>query len=255
METFAPDKIHVKLRFYGDLNDLISGSNDKLIVERTLPEPVSIKDLIEGCGVPHTEVDMILINGRPAGFSHRIEGDENVSVYPFFSSIEIPETDRLQRGSLETPRFIVDVNLGKLARYLRLAGFDAAYRNDAKDDELIEQMLEEDLALLTRDRKLLMRKVVKTGYLPRSTNAADQFEEVLERFDLFDDVDPYSRCITCNGILERVEKEKVIDQLEPLTKQHYERFSQCVECDQVYWAGSHRNRLEPKMKKILNLKE
>lgn len=255
METFAPDTIHVKLRFYGDLNDLISGSNDKLIVERNLPEPASVKDLIEGCGVPHTEVDLILIDGRPAGFSHLIKGDENVSVYPFFSSIEIPETDRLQKRSLETPRFIVDVNLGKLSRYLRLAGFDASYRNDANDDELIEQMMGEDRALLTRDRKLLMRRVVTTGYLPRSTDAADQLEEVLERFDLFDDVDPYSRCITCNGILKRVEKEKVIDQLEPLTKKHYERFSQCVECGQVFWAGSHRNRLEPKMKKILNWEE
>lgn len=254
METFAPDTIHVKLRFYGDLNDLISG-NDKLIVERALPEPASVKDLIEGCGVPHTEVDLILIDGRSAGFSHRIEGDENVSVYPFFSSIDLPETDRLQKRSLKTPRFIVDVNLGKLSRYLRLAGFDAAYRNDAKDDELIEQMLVEDRALLTRDRKLLMRKVVKIGYLPRSTYSADQLEEVLERFDLFDDVDPYSRCITCNGILERVEKDKVIDQLEPLTKKHYERFSQCVDCGQVYWAGSHRNRLEPKMQRMLNLNE
>ncbi len=245
--------IRIELRFYGDLNELLYINHDGISFERTLPEPTSAKDLVEGCGVPHTEVDLILVNGQAVDFSHLIKGGEHVSAYPFFNSVEIPEAKRLQKPNLPNPRFVVDVNLGKLARYLRLAGFDTAYQNHLKDEELIEIMLAEERALLTRDHKLLMHNVVKYGYLPRSNRAADQLAEVMKRFNLFDEVEPYTRCINCNGVLKSVAKEQILDQLEPLTKKHYEQFSQCPDCGQIYWQGSHRKRLHPKVRKILNL--
>lgn len=244
--------LNVTLRFYGDLGDLISPNKSQRTVTRRLPGPTSVKDLIEGCGVPHTEVDLILIDGESVNFSELIQDGEHISVYPFFSSIELPDAERLQKPKLPNTRFLADVNLGKLARYLRMAGFDTAYRNDAEDEELIEQMLEENRALLTRDRDLLMYKVVQHGYLPRSDDAAEQLEEVLRRFDLFDDVKPYTRCPNCNGVLQSVSKEDVMDQLEPLTKRHFDDFAQCSDCGQVYWAGSHRRRLDPRINKILN---
>lgn len=243
--------IRVTLRFYGDLNVLVYPNHKKTAFERSLPGPTSVKDLIEGCGVPHTEVDLILVDGESVGFSYLVQDGNQISVYPFFDVIDLPEGDRLQQSTLADPRFLVDVNLGKLARYLRLAGFDTVYHTHAKDDVLIEQMLEEDRALLSRDRKLLMRKVVTCGYLPRSDQPTIQLEEVFRRFDLFDDVDPYSRCVHCNGVLQSVPKEQILDQLEPLTKRHFDDFSQCPNCGQVYWAGSHRRRLDERMKKIL----
>lgn len=243
--------IGVTLRFYGDLNELLSHRREGPAFRRRLPGPTSVKDLIEGCGVPHTEVDLILIDGEPAAFDRLIEGGEYVSIYPFFDSLAMPEADRLQRA-LSHPRFLADVNLGKLSRYLRMAGFDTAYRNDAGDADLIEQMQEEHRVLLTRDRKLLMHKVVDHGYLPRSDDPAEQLLEVLRRFDLFEKVHPFSRCPHCNGVLQEVPKEEVIDRLEPLTKRHFDRFSQCPGCGQVYWAGSHRRRLDPRVRKILN---
>lgn len=252
MSDSSTHTIRVWLRFYGELNDLLSAGRRQTAFSRILPEPTSVKDLIEGCGVPHTEVDLILVNGRLVDFSWPVEGGERVSVYPLFRSIEISGAAPLQARTLREPRFLVDVNLGKLARFLRMAGFDTAYRNDAKDRELIGQMLEEDRVLLTRDRKLLMHKVVQYGCLVRSTRAADQLEEVLRRYDLFGEVNPYSRCIHCNGLLKSVPKEEVLDQLEPLTKRYYNRFSQCTGCGQVYWAGTHRDRLDPKVQKILN---
>lgn len=247
--------LQVSIRFYGDLNELIY--TDRKInpktrsIERSLPGPTSAKDLIEGCGVPHTEVDLILVNGRSVKFSYLVRDKDRVSVYPFINSIDIPENNRLQQPTLSHPRFLVDVNLGKLARYMRMAGFDTAYRNDAEDGELIEQMLEEERALLTRDRDLLMYKVVEYGYLPRSDDAAEQLQEVLLRFDLFDDVDPYTRCPNCNGALQSVSKEEVLNQLEPLTKRYFDEFAQCPDCGQVYWAGSHRRRLDSRVKEIL----
>jgi uncharacterized protein with PIN domain/sulfur carrier protein ThiS len=243
--------IRVTLRFYGDLNELIK-NYEGIPFERSLPEPTSVKDLVEGCGVPHTEVDLLLVDGQPVDFDYLIEGGERVSVFPFIETIDIPQKDRLQQPALTDPRFLVDVNLGKLARYLRMAGFDTVYHTHAKDDDLVEQMLEEDRALLSRDRKLLMRKVVTCGYMPRSDQAAIQLEEVFRRFDLFDDVDPYTRCPNCNGMLQSVPKEQVLDQLEPLTKRHFDTFSQCPDCGQVYWAGSHRRRLNPRVKKLLD---
>jgi uncharacterized protein with PIN domain len=249
--------ISVTLRFYGDLNDLLTiatsqGQDQSVAITRQLPAPTSAKDLIEGCGVPHTEVDIILSDGTPVSFSHLIADGERISVYPFFTKLNIPEESRLQPRTLPEVRFLADVNLGKLARYLRLAGFDTAYQNDADDDDLIDQMQEEKRALLTRDRKLLMHKVVKYGYLPRSSNPSVQLEEVLRRFDLFDVAEPFSRCPRCNGSLQEVPKEEVIDQLEPLTKRHFEEFSQCPDCGQVYWAGSHRKRLDARMQRIFN---
>lgn len=232
--------------------DLISQPmSDNRIIERYLSEPTSIKDLIEGCGVPHTEVDFILADDKPVDFFYKIIGNERISVYPFFSSLEIPKSVRLQVSKPDELLFLVDVNLGKLAKHLRLAGFDTAYRNDARDFELIKQMEEETRILLTRDRKLLMRNAVKIGYLPRSDHPTEQLEEVFKRFDLFDEIQPYSRCVNCNGMLERVSKESVIDQLEPLTKKYFEEFSQCPECGQVYWKGSHRNRLDSRLERLL----
>lgn len=247
------DTISITLRFYGDLRNLLYRTPDGLTLERTLPEPTSVKDLIEGCGVPHTEVDLILSDGHPIDFSTLVKGGEHLSVYPFFNSLTISPEYRLQIPSLKNPTFIVDVNLGKLARYLRLAGFDTTYKNNVKDHELIEIMLEEKRTLLTRDRKLLMRNAVKSGYLPRSDNPTEQLDEVLKRFGLFDSVNPYSRCINCNGILESVSKEKIIDELEPLTKKYFNQFSQCTDCGQIYWKGSHRERLDPTVQKILGL--
>lgn len=246
--------IRPKIRFYGDLVDLVSGvGSDKRIIERSLTEPTSVKDLIEGCGVPHTEVDFILADANPVDFSYKVISSEHISVYPFFKSLEIPDSQRLQTKKPDELKFLVDVNLGKLAKHLRLAGFDAAYRNDVRDSELIKQMEEENRILLTRDRKLLMRNAVKIGYLPRSDDPTKQLEEVFKRFDLFDEIQPYTRCVNCNGVLKNVSKESVMEELEPLTKKYFEEFSQCPDCGQVYWKGSHRNRLNSRLERLLKL--
>ncbi len=244
--------IRVTLRFYGDLNDLLFGGYTGPIVQRKLPGPTSVKDLIEGCGVPHTEVDLILADDHPVDFSHLIREDQSISAYPFFNYLDIPASKRLQKPTLPHNRFLVDTNLGKLARYLRMAGFDTAYIREQADEEIISQMLGEQRALLSRDHKLLMHTVVEYGYLPRSDDPAEQFREVCRRYNLFNDIHPFSRCPNCNGLLQSVPKEEIVDQLEPLTKKHFEDFSQCPNCGQIYWAGSHRRRLDTKVKEILN---
>lgn len=249
----ADQTIKVRLRFYGDLNDWLTINSKDKIVERVLPAPTSVKDLIESCGIPHTEVDLILVDGNSVDFSFFIQAEVRVSVYPFFNFLEIPKSKRLQRKNIRPIRFLADVNLGKLAKYLLLAGFDTAYHNDIEDKELIEQMLEEERILLTRDRKLLMYKAVQHGYLPRSDDPALQFEEVMIRFNLKNQTKPFVRCPNCNGVLESVPKSEILEQLEPLTKKYHEKFSRCVNCNQIYWAGSHRKRLNPKVRALLSI--
>ncbi|MFO8029600.1 MAG: Mut7-C RNAse domain-containing protein [Cyclonatronaceae bacterium] len=242
---------NIYLRFYEELNDFLPPHRRKREFVRSIPEPTSVKDLIEGCQVPHTEVDLILVNGESSGFERLVRDGDRVSVYPVFESLDISPATRLQERPLRNPRFLVDVNLGKLARFLRMAGFDTAYRNDASDDELVEQMLREDRALLTRDRRLLMRRTIEKGYLVRSDHASEQLEEVLNRFDLWSAIRPFTRCMHCNSTLERVPKEKIIDRLKPLTRRYYDTFSQCAGCGRVYWKGSHRERLDPRLEAIL----
>lgn len=253
MDNNSNHSLRVQLRFYGDLNNFLYTNHNGKSIERTLPSTTSVKDLIEACGIPHTEIDLILIANHPVDFSYLVKDGDNVSVYPHFNSLEIDPSKRLLKPYLLNPSFVVDVNLGKLARYLRMGGFDTIYQNKIADEELIDIMLEENRTLLTRDRKLLMRNVVRSGYLPRSDQPAEQLEEVLKRFALFDDVKPYTRCINCNGILESVSKEKIIDQLQPLTKKYFNDFSQCPDCGQIYWKGSHRNRLHPKIQNIFGI--
>lgn len=246
--------LRVTLRFYGDLNDLLFSKFVGPLVYRVLAGPTSAKDLIEGCGVPHTEVDLILSNNQPVDFSFLVDKDQQISVYPFFNHIDIPANERLQKSTLPHNRFLVDTNLGKLARYLRMAGFDTAYVRGLSDREIISQMLGEKRALLSRDRKLLMHKVIRHGYLPRSDDPAEQLQEVFRRFKLHNQTIPFSRCANCNNILRPVSKEEIMDQLEPLTKKYFDDFSQCPNCEQIYWAGSHRRRLDERVKGLLGVR-
>ncbi|MEL7833559.1 Mut7-C RNAse domain-containing protein [Fodinibius sp. N2] len=247
--------IRATLRFYGDLNDVLFSTFSGPAVHRNLPGPTSAKDLIEGCGVPHTEVDLILANNHPVDFSYLVHEDQQLSIYPFFNHIQIPTNERLQQPTLSHNRFLADTNLGKLARYLRMAGFDTAYSKGQSDREIIGQMLEEKRALLSRDRKLLMHKIINHGYLPRSDDPVQQLQEVVRRYNLSNSVTPFSRCPNCNTKLQRVSKEEIIDHLEPLTKQHFDTFSQCANCKKIYWAGSHRHRLDKRIKELLGIKE
>jgi uncharacterized protein with PIN domain len=238
----------IRLTFHGDLGFFRGSRPGGEIVERTLGEKTSVKDVIESCAVPHPEVGLILVDSRPVNFAHAVEEDATVNVYPVRSLPTQFENHRLQIHCIK--RFVADGHLGKLARNLRLLGFDVAYDQQAQDRQLLGVMESEKRALLTRDRRLLMHAIVKTGYCPRSQNADEQTIEVIRRFDLFDSIAPFTRCLRCNAPLQEVAKADVIQKLEPLTKIYYERFRRCTGCGQIYWAGSHFSKLQKRLDKI-----
>ena len=238
----------VRLHFHSDLDFFVHSTRRPGLIERRLTEKTSIKDIIESCGVPHPEVDMIRVAGQMVGFDHTIAQDADIEVFPVGNRETIPTEKHLQASQARA--FVADGHLGKLTRSLRLLGFDVAYEQKANDRQLLGVMTRENRALLTRDRRLLMHSVVQHGYYPRSQNADEQTIEVVRRFNLVNSVAPFTRCLRCNAQLQDAAKADVLEKLEPLTKIYYNQFRCCPGCGQVYWAGSHFSKLEQWLQKI-----
>jgi len=232
-------KKQATFRFYEELNDFLPFEKKKVAFVHSFIGTPSVKDLIEAIGVPHVEIDLILVNGKAVDFNYIIQNDDLVSVYPAFETLEISKLSHLREKPLRETRFILDVHLGKLAKYLRMLGFDTTYQNDYDDKEIIRISLAEHRIILTRDIGLLKVKTVTHGYFIRDQKPKKQLTEVLEHFDLYLATNPFSRCVKCNGNLERVEKEEIIQQLEPLTQKYFNKFFRCANCQSIFWEGSH----------------
>ncbi len=190
----------------------------------------SLGHIVESAGIPRTEVGEFLVNGQPAAFTDRVSEDDVINVRP------------VRRPQSGNGRFLLDVHLGTLARRMRLLGLDTAYQNDADDPELVEQAVAENRTLLTQDRGLLRRRALLAGAYVRGSDPDDQLLDVLDRFD--PPMQPWTRCLACNGVLERVDKAEVADQLEPGTRRSYDWFYQCQSCGRTYWRGAHASRLD-----------
>ncbi|OBI78496.1 hypothetical protein A5664_17575 [Mycolicibacterium fortuitum] len=241
----------VTVRAYAELNDFLEADSRGRAVRRPVQTHQTVKDVLEATGIPHTEIDLILVNGDPVSFEHRPAVGDRIAVYPMFEALDIGATARLRPEPLRHPRFVVDVNLGRLARLLRVLGFDVWWSSDADDQTLADISLDQQRILLTRDRGLLKRRAITHGLFVHSQHPEEQTLEVLRRLDLRRRIKPFTRCVRCNGQLAPVAKEQVIDQLEPLTRRYYDEFSQCPECGRIYWAGSHFDKLSRLVDRLL----
>ena len=231
----------VSFRFYATLNHFLPYRQRHVRFVYRLREPASVKDTIEAIGVPHPEVDLVLINGIPSTFSARLADGDHVAVYPAFSAIDLPESLRATGDPPRPIRFAADVHLRKLAAYLRLAGFDALIEHD--DQVLAAIGAREERVVLTRDVALLKRSVVRYGYWVRATDPEWQLAEVLRRFTIATDMHPFARCTRCNTALVNADVDAVAARLRPCTRAQFTEFRECVGCNRVYWRGSHWTRL------------
>ena len=222
------------IHFFGSLKDFKINEQ----VNYSFTGTPSVKDAIEANGVPHTEVNRIYVNDKPVDFSFNIEGNEDVKVYPTGYACETVENEY----SLPE-KFIIDVHLGKLARELRLLGFDSKYENFFTDEEIAKIAHEEERIVLTRDIELLKNNLINWGYWIRSQDSDEQVKEVLKRYNLLDNLRPFTRCRRCNGIIKEESKEDVLRLLPPNTKTYFNDFFQCQKCQQVYWKGSHYEKM------------
>jgi len=220
-------------RFDADLEELLPKSWRCSTGIYWFAGPQSAKHLIEALGIPHTEVGAIVVNGMPSGLGYLVRQGDYVQVHGADQAMPVKE-----------PRFVIDGHLGRLNARLRMLGFDCAYRGDCLDTELADLAANEDRFLLTRDRRLLMRKTVSKGYLVRTLHPTPQLHEVIRRFGLRQWTRPFRRCIRCNAVLEAIEKQAVSDRLEPLTRLYFDEFRICPSCAQIYWKGSHFGRMQ-----------
>jgi uncharacterized protein len=231
------------LRFYAELNDHLAPANRYRTLHKEFAVPGSVKDWIESFGVPHTEVDLVTVNGESAEFSRLVQDGDRLAVYPVFESIDITAATRLRPQPLREPRFVLDVHLGRLAAYLRMLGLDAAYGNCADDAELARISVDERRILLTRDRGLLMRSAVTHGYWLRQTAPRLQTAEILRRFDLTRRIQAFTRCMACNSPLIVAPKEEVAGRVPPAVAASRQEFRACPACRRVYWQGTHYQRM------------
>ncbi len=243
-------KYSAEFRFYEELNDFLPTEKRKQTIVYQFFGTPGIKDPIESLGIPHTEVELIIVNGRSVGFEYKLRDNDRVAIYPVFESFDVTPLVRLREHPLRKTRFAVDVNLGKLARWLRLLGFDTLYRNDYSDAELATISVEKRRILLTRDRFLLRRKIITHAHWVRTHDPDEQIAEILKRFDLTAQVVPFKRCLECNGVIAEVEKKDIIDQLKPLTRRYYNHFYRCEACGKVYWRGPHYEKMLLKLENL-----
>lgn len=239
-----------EFRVFEELNDFLPPEHRKTWFRYEFSGSPSIKDAVEAVGVPHTEIDLILINGVSVDFSCRLNDGDRVSVYPVFESIDIGDVTRLRGKPLRDPRFILDVHLGKLARYLRLTGFDTLYDNAYDDAEIVAVSIRERRAILTRDIGILKNGAVTHGYWVRSKEAQKQLAEVIRRFDLASSIRPFTRCLVCNGLIGPVEKRDIEHLLEARTIEYFDTFYRCGVCGKIYWRGSHFESMERFVERI-----
>ncbi|HLN55013.1 MAG TPA: Mut7-C RNAse domain-containing protein [Bacteroidales bacterium] len=230
-------------RFYEELNDFLPAARRKIEFPYDFEGNPSVKDLIESLGVPHPEIDLIIVNGESSSFSRKITDGDHISVYPVFESLDISGIQHLRKEPLRETRFILDVHLGKLAKYLRLFGFDSLLDMNLNDNEIIERSIQEKRIILTRDKMLLRNKLVTHGYWIRSDNPRLQAEEVVRKFDLTGRMKPLNRCLECNTIIEPVSKELISGRIPDNTRKYYDEFWICKGCGRIYWEGSHYEKL------------
>lgn len=237
----------ISVIFHGALTDFFKSKSEFCIAQFQLREKTSLKHVVEALGVPHPEVGKILVNRQEVDLTyHPLPGDL-IHIYP--RQLE------QQAFAGSCPKFILDNHLGKLTAYLRLLGIDAGYNSKFEDADIAQIAVEQDRIVLTRDRGLLKRKVIKQGYCVRADNPLSQLDEVTRQFQLAPYFKPFSRCPRCNGILEKVAKEAILQHLLPLTRQYYNEFSRCSQCAQIYWKGSHYDRIKPIIQRFVGYNE
>ena len=238
-------------RFYEELNDFLPRYRRTSDFEIAFKEKRSIKDAIESLGVPHTEVDLILINGTSMGFDYILQDQDRVSVYPVFESLNISDVTRLRNLPLRRSRFIADINLRKLAKYMRVLGFDLYFDVNLARREIIEISRREHRIILTGDRKLLKFKDVRHGMFVRPGTTVQQVRRIIADLDIHDRVDPFTRCLLCNSLLEGVAKQDILDRIPPKTRTYCDAYARCPSCDRIYWQGTHFQHMNVVVKEIL----
>jgi uncharacterized protein with PIN domain len=207
--------VHATFRFYEELNDFLVPERRGREFSAPCARAATTKHMIEALGVPHTEVELILLNGESVGFDRLLSDGDRVAVYPTFEAFDVTPLLRLREQPLRATRFVADAHLGGLAHLLRMMGFDTLYDNAFADDEIERLSCADHRIVLTRDRELLKRRDVTHGMYVRALRSTEQLREVFERLHLARSARPFTRCLHCNAGLVSVDKARFCRSCHP----------------------------------------
>lgn len=157
----------------------------------------------------------------------------------------------LPRTGNSKPMFVADVMLGRLARWLRIAGFDVLYSNRFGDDELVALSQQQGRILLSRDTRLLVRRAVKHFVFLESESIQSQLRQVFEITNTTSLPDVLTRCLSCNDVLTEVPRENVREKVPPYVFETQTHFKSCPRCSRIFWAGTHRQSVLHTLEKLL----
>ena len=238
-------------RFYEELNDFLAPQRRGREFAYACARAATTKHSIEALGVPHTEVELVLVNGESVGFNRLLREADRVAVYPKFETFDVAPLLRVRAQPLRTTRFVADAHLGGLAHLLRMTGFDTLYDNHFRDDEIERIAASQVRIVLTRDRELLKRRDITHGCYVHALRSAPQLREVFERLQLARSARPFTLCLTCNAPLHAIDKAQVAPRLPARVRESYQRFSICDLCERVFWEGSHWRRMHAMVDELL----
>ena len=240
-------------RVYAELNDFLPPARRGNEFCTVFARAATTKHMIEALGVPHTEVELVLVNGQSVDFAHRLQAGDRVSVYPHFAALDIAPFSRVCQRLPRPEKFIADAHLGGLARLLRIAGFDTLYRNDYADREIVDLAAAQGRIVLTRDRDLLRQRAISEGCYLHAVLPAPQFRELAHRLGLARRTQPFSRCLRCNTLLQDVDKRAVDERLPPSVRAGQTRFTRCHQCRRIFWPGTHWQRMRDQLDDLLGM--
>ncbi len=242
---------HAYFRFHGEINDFLPYAWRGATIDHTFDWRASIKDMVESLGVPHSEIDLLMVDGLSVDFDYLVQPDVMVEVYDWAFAADVTRRVPLRPPLPDKARFILDTHLGRLASYLRMMGFDTLYRNDYADDELAQVSNAQERILLTRDIGLLKRSLVIHGRFVRQTDPRRQIVEVVRRYNLAQLIIPFKRCLKCNGVLDPVDKSTILHRIQHRTAEFYDEFHLCPSCGQIYWKGPHYEQMQELMAQVI----
>lgn len=230
-------------RFYEELNDFLPPARRRTAFAVRCARAATVKHMIEVLGVPHTEVELVLVNGDSVDFARRLHDGDRIAVYPKLETFDITPLLRVRAAPLRQTRFIADAHLGGLARLLRMTGFDTLYDNHYADAEIEALAAREGRIVLSRDRELLKRRSITHGCYVHARRPAEQIRELFARLDLARSARPFTLCLCCNVPLRPATADEIETGVPPAARLRHRRFATCGQCRRLYWEGSHWQRM------------
>lgn len=254
-EVHTVPMVTATFRFYEELNDFLRPAQRRRDLVCPCARAATVKHMIEALGVPHTEVELILVNGESVPFDHAIADGDRVAVYPKFEALDVTPLLRVRAQPLRTLRFVADAHLGGLAHLLRMTGFDTLYDNHFEDSEIERIAMASARVVLTRDRELLKRRGITHGCYVRALRPVQQVREIFDRLDLARSARPFSLCLDCNVPLQRIARAEAAGHVPDAVFGRHERFVHCTQCRRVFWEGSHWRRMRALVDDLLAVRQ